>query len=600
MMNIQYLNSENLYYSFLSGAQEVIRNKRILNEINVFPVSDGDTGSNLASTMISIIEEARIYTTVKETMNSIADAALNGARGNSGIIIAQYINGIFMSIQNDDNLSMSTFADMVKNAVPHAYHAITNPVEGTIITVIKDWADSIDRYKNQSEDFHSLLSTSMEDAEKSLSETTMKLKVLEDSNVVDSGAKGFVYFIQGFTNFLKTGSFLTDRALNQEEISFSEYPDHNQGVIHERYCTEALISGNNLDLEEIKHELSSLGDSLVVAGNHGKVKIHIHTNFPEQIFQTLKVKGTIIQQKADDMIRQNESAYEKKYKIALVTDSIADLPKEVMDKYQIHMMPLNLAFEDTLYLDKVTMTPEVFYPLLENAIEYPKSAQPSPREVEKFLGTILTHYDEVVVITVSGEQSGTNSLFNKTAEKLAREGKKIAVINSKNNSLAEGLLVLKAAELIEQGKNFTEVVETIETLRQNTEILVSVNTLKYMVRSGRVSKVTGFAGSLVNLKPVITNDPNGKGTIATMAFSEKSNTQKILHMMKKDHKERTITRFSIGHANDPIRAEEVSKLCENLLGFEPDYTMNISTIVGMSAGVGAVAVAYMTEKGEPS
>ncbi len=599
-MNIQYLNSENLYYSFLSGAQEVIRNKRILNEINVFPVSDGDTGNNLASTMISIIEEARIYTTVKETMNSIADAALNGARGNSGIIIAQYINGIFMSIKNDENLSMSSFADMVKNAVPHAYQAITNPVEGTIITVIKDWAESIDRYKNESEDFHTLLSTSMGDAEKSLNETTLKLKVLEDSNVVDSGAKGFVYFIQGFTNFLKTGSFVTDRALNQEEISFTEYPDHNQEDIYERYCTEALVSGANLDLEQIKKELSPLGDSLIVAGNLGKVKIHIHTNSPEKIFQVLKSKGMIIQQKADDMIRQNESAYKKKYKIALVTDSIADLPKEYMDKYQVHMMPLNLAFEDTLYLDKVTMTPEIFYPLLEEAAEYPTSAQPSPRDVEKFLGTVLTHYDEVIVITVSGEQSGTNSLFNKVAEKLTHDGKKIAVINSRQNSLAEGLLVLKAAELIEEGKSYLQIVEEIEALRQNTEILVSVNTLKYMVRSGRVSKVTGFAGSLVNLKPVITNDPNGKGTIATMAFSEKSNTEKILKMMKKDHKERTITRFSIGHANDPKRADEVSRLCQKLLGFEPEYTMNISTIVGMSAGVGAVAVAYMTEKGEQS
>ncbi|NLB20203.1 MAG: fatty acid-binding protein DegV, partial [Clostridium sp.] len=123
------------------------------------------------------------------------------------------------------------------------------------------------------------------------------------------------------------------------------------------------------------------------------------------------------------------------------------------------------------------------------------------------------------------------------------------------------------------------------------------NTLKYMVRSGRVSKVTGFAGSLVNLKPVITNDPNGKGGIATMAFSEKSNTEKILQMMTKDHKERKIIRFSIGHANDEVRALEFSKLCQNLLGFEPEYMMNISTIVGMSAGTGAVAVAYMTERG---
>src|SRR5690554_5649351 len=273
-MSITYLDSEKIYYSFLSGAQEVIRNKKVLNEINVFPVSDGDTGSNLAHTMHTIMQEAKIARTVKETMNSIADAALNGARGNSGIIIAQYINGIFMSIRSDDNLTLSSFAEMVKNAVPHAYHAISNPVEGTIITVIKDWADAIDRYKDHAKDFHELLSESAQVALTSLKETTHQLKILEESNVVDSGAKGFVYFVEGFTHFLKTGHFVSDHEIDQEDISFVEYPSHDHDVIHERFCTEALLSGKDLDLAAIRNELKPYGDSLIVAGNTGKAKVH--------------------------------------------------------------------------------------------------------------------------------------------------------------------------------------------------------------------------------------------------------------------------------------------------------------------------------------
>ena len=109
-MSIQFLDSEKLYYSFLSGAQEVIKNKRILNEINVFPVSDGDTGSNLAHTMNAILSDARMDQTVEGTMNSIADAALTGARGNSGIIMAQYINGIFMSLPKEEAITMAGFA----------------------------------------------------------------------------------------------------------------------------------------------------------------------------------------------------------------------------------------------------------------------------------------------------------------------------------------------------------------------------------------------------------------------------------------------------------------------------------------------------------
>lgn len=597
-MSITYLDSEKIYYSFLSGAQEVIRNKKVLNEINVFPVSDGDTGSNLAHTMHTIMQEAKIARTVKETMNSIADAALNGARGNSGIIIAQYINGIFMSIRSDDNLTLSSFAEMVKNAVPHAYHAISNPVEGTIITVIKDWADAIDRYKDHAKDFHELLSESAQVALTSLKETTHQLKILEESNVVDSGAKGFVYFVEGFTQFLKTGHFVSDHEIDQEDISFVEYPSHDHDVIHERFCTEALLSGKDLDLDAIRNELKPYGDSLIVAGNTGKAKVHIHTNEPTAIFQILKTKGTILQQKADDMIRQNEDAYHRKYPIALVTDSIADLPLEYMDAHQIHMMPLNLLFDSSTYLDKVTMTPEVFYPLLDQVEEYPKSAQPNPKTAESYLGTIASHYDKILVITVAKAQSGTHGVFEKAAERFRKEGKEIVVIDSKQNSGAEGLLVMKASELIQQGRSLSEIVSAIEDLRKDTKILVSVNTLKYMVRSGRLNRAAGLAGSIVNLKPVVSLDEEGKGSIAAKAFSEKSNTDKILQIMKKDHAEKKITRFNILHANAEKRAHELKERTAALLGYEPEYIMNISTIVGMSAGVGTVAVSYMCEEGD--
>lgn len=597
-MSIQYLDSEKLYYSFLSGAQEVIRNKRILNEINVFPVSDGDTGSNLAHTMHSILQEAKIQATVKETMNSIADAALTGARGNSGIIMAQYINGIFMSLPKEDSITMSGFSEMVNGAVPHAYHAIANPVEGTIITVIKDWAAAIHRYKDHAKDFHDLLSASVADAVTSLKHTPEKLKVLEEAKVVDSGAKGFVYFLEGFASFLSTGLFKSDQNLIQETIDFTEYPGHDHEEILERYCTEALISGENLDLDALRTELGPLGASLIVAGNPHKVKIHIHTNTPVEFFQLLKKKGTILQQKADDMIRQNEAAYRRKYSIALVTDSIADLPMEYLDQEQIHMLPLNLVFEETTYLDKVTMTPEVFYPLLDAAQEYPKSAQPNPKVVDNFLGSIASHYDEILVITVAKVQSGTHNVFEKAAQKFAKEGKKIYVVDSRQNSAAEGLLVMKASELIREGRTFEEIVETIESLRSETKILVSVNTLKYMVRSGRLGKVSGIAGKILNLKPVVSLDAEGKGSIAAKAFSEKANTQKILEIMKQDHQKSAITRYSIVHANDENRALALKKQVSDYLGFEPVYMMNISTIVGMSAGVGSVALSYMREKGD--
>ena len=595
-MDISKLDSEKLYYSFVSGAQEVIKNKNSLNEINVFPVADGDTGSNLSSTMHAIILEAKISGSVKETMNSIADAALTGARGNSGIIIAQYINGIFLSLMDEETITIPSFAETVKNAVPYAYQAISDPVEGTIITVIREWADAVYSHKDLSANFSELFSKSLITANKSLEATTSRLKVLQDSKVVDSGAKGFVYFLQGFATFLRTGKVDLEVSDEPEDLSFNEELIHSQGEIHHRYCTEALLSGDAIDLEALKAELALYGDSLIVAGNNHKARIHIHANAPEQVFQVLRKKGIILQQKADDMVRQNESAFDRKYDTALITDSIADIPQTMLDHYQVHMLPLNLNFDNTSYLDKVTMTPELFYPLLEEAIEYPKSSQPNPIVVEKYLETVLSHYDKVIILTVAKEQSGTNSVFQNAVSKKLHEGKKIAVIDSKRNSGAEGLLVMKAAEMIAAETPFDEIVGAIERLRDRTNIFVSVNNLKYMVRSGRLSKVSGMAAMSINLKPVVSIDAEGKGSIAEKAFSEKGNEKKLFRLLEKVNAQEKISRYAIVHANNPEKAEAYRKRSVALLGKEPEYIMNISTIVGMSAGVGTVAISYMCEE----
>jgi len=595
-MDISKLDSEKLYYSFVSGAQEVIKNKNSLNEINVFPVADGDTGSNLSSTMHAIILEAKISGSVKETMNSIADAALTGARGNSGIIIAQYINGIFLSLMDEEMITIPSFAETVKNAVPYAYQAISNPVEGTIITVIREWADAVYSHKDLSANFSELFSKSLITANKSLEATTSRLKVLQDSKVVDSGAKGFVYFLQGFATFLRTGKVDLEVNDEPEDLSFNEELIHSQGEIHHRYCTEALLSGDAIDLGALKAELALYGDSLIVAGNNHKARIHIHANAPEQVFQVLRKKGIILQQKADDMVRQNESAFDRKYDTALITDSIADIPQAMLDHYQVHMLPLNLNFDNTSYLDKVTMTPELFYPLLEEAIEYPKSSQPNPIVVEKYLETVLSHYDKVIILTVAKEQSGTNSVFQNAVSKKLHEGKKIAVIDSKRNSGAEGLLVMKAAEMIAAETPFDEIVGAIERLRDRTNIFVSVNNLKYMVRSGRLSKVSGMAAMSINLKPVVSIDAEGKGSIAEKAFSEKGNEKKLFRLLEKVNAQEKISRYAIVHANNPEKAEAYRKRSVSLLGKEPEYIMNISTIVGMSAGVGTVAISYMCEE----
>lgn len=590
-MKLEKMNSENIYYGFVSGAHEVIKQRKELNRINVFPVADGDTGSNLAYTMNTIIQNANIESSARETMGSIAEAALIGARGNSGIIFAQFINGIYMEMEEVEDFSVKSFSRSVSKAVEYAYKAIAEPVEGTMITVMKDWADSLDSHRENVADFNELFTSSLEVALKSLMDTPKKLKVLRDAKVVDSGAKGFVHFVEGFLNFIMTGKIEADLE-SSDELKLSDEHVHFEGDfdLENRYCTEALIEGENLDIDYIREKLKEFGVSLISAGNKKKMRIHIHTENPDELFFKLKEYGKITYQKVDDMKRQYESMYSRNSDIALVTDSIADLPKELMDKYQIHLVPLNLLIEDTNYLDKVTITPSYFYKLMDQLEEYPSSSQPTVLEVEKALNELSEHYKSIVVVTVSKQMSGTYNSFIQAVEKLAKKDINIEVIDSKLNSGAQGLVVLRAAEEIAKGKSFNEVVKITRETVENTDIFVSVPTLKYMLKSGRVGKAKAMAASILNLKPVVSIDEDGNGIVIGNAFSTNGNTKKIKELVDEIMKDKTISRYSLVHANASDRLEEYKKYYEELLGKEAEYIMEISPIVAMNAGIGCVAI----------
>ncbi|WP_422486921.1 DAK2 domain-containing protein [Gudongella sp. DL1XJH-153] len=594
-MTMNKLNGEDLYYAFLSGANEVIKQKYELNRINVFPVPDGDTGSNLAFTMYTIVEEARIKQTVKQTMESIAEAALNGARGNSGIIFAQYINGMYMEMTEDDDVTVEGFTHLANQAVQYAYKSIAEPVEGTMITVIKDWALSLQEYRGKAADFGELMGDSLLAAADSLKRTPEKLKVLRDAHVVDSGAKGFVHFLEGFIKFIKTNEKVhfeedySDILIQTEDMHIMDNMD-----LHFRYCTEALIQGENLDVDNIKHDIADIGNSLVIAGNRNKVRIHIHATQPEELFRRLRKHGRIIQQKADDMKRQFEAIHSRAYPIALLTDSIADLPKEVMDKYQIYMLPLNLMADGSNYLDKTTISSEYFYKLMDEIDEYPSSSQPSSVIAEDYIRFLRSNYSKVIVITVSDKMSGTLNTFKKALEKLGIDDGSVALIDSKRNSGAEGLIVMKAAEMIHEGMDFQEILDKLDSIIQRSEIFVSVTDLKYMVKSGRISKYVGFAANTLNFKPVVSIDKEGNGSIIGKAFSVDSNTKKIYSLVEEINKEKGIERYAIVHADALERAKDYEKYLVDTLGKEPEYIMDISTIVAMSAGIGTVGVALIS------
>jgi DegV family protein with EDD domain len=577
----------------MAGGNEVIKDQKYLNKINVFPVPDADTGTNLASTMRSIAEGVVPNPSFYKTVHSIADKALSGARGNSGIIFAQFLHGISEEIKNVNRISTSSFGEIVKNAVQYAYRSVVSPVEGTMLSVMKDWAEAVYQQRTQKRDFVDLLSYSLQVTKKSLIETRYKLPVLAKAGVVDAGAKGFVDFLEGITNFIKMGKLkkIPKPIALWEDSGFHVHK--NKGAIEHRYCTEALFLGKGMDLNKFREEIIPFGSSAIVAGSGEKVRIHVHTNHPADLFFRLKDFGTITQLKADDMQKQYEASYEKKSKIALVTDSACDLPQEIIDEYQIHVIPFNLSFGDSLFLDKVTITPEQFYTLLKTHKEHPKSSQPSLKTVQNLFSFLASHYDSIIAVNISDKLSGAFK-FSQEASSIV-QNKKISVIDSKHLSVSLGLIVLRAAEEIFKGKSHEEIVNLGQEWISKTMILVDIQTLKYMVRGGRVSPMKGFLAKILNLKPIVSLDSDGKADAFGKSFSRRGNIKKIMRTIKERTDREKLWNYAIVHAQNRERAEMYAEQIEGLTGREPAYIMDISPVIGVHNGIGAVGIALMFE-----
>ncbi len=588
------INGKFLYYAFVSGANQILEHQNEINEINVFPVRDKDTGTNLASTVRSVIDNIKPYKSYKKTANSIAEMALTGARGNSGIIFAQFLFGVSQETPNKKTINLTEFAESLYKSIDYIYDSVENPVEGTILTVIKDWAEFLYSKKHLVNDFAEVMINSLLVLEKSLEETRSKLKALNKTSLVDAGAKAFVLFIEGAVDFLKNKNIRKLVFKSTEKISLIHTEENPEKDIKHRFCSEAIIKNISQSKDELKKFLRQKGDSVVVAGSEKMCRIHVHTNYPAELFQKLKSIGTITFQKVDDMVRQNEIATRRKWNIALVTDSSCDLPQELIDFYQIHRLPISLNFGENHYLDKVTIHADQFYDMLESEADFPKSSQINEQAFTNLYSHLASHYDVVIALHLSKNFSGTYANSVKAAKRISKEfNKSLHVFNSKNLSGALGLLVLKTAQNIEAGYSLEEIIEGIEKDIKQTKIFVSVKNLKAMIRSGRVSAQKGFVANLLHLNPIVSMDENGKSLLFGNSFGQKSGLKKIYKHITKISRDKKIWNYIVLHANNPQEADKIAKKMNEIVGKSPIAILNISPVIGMHAGKGAVSISLL-------
>ncbi len=302
----------------LVGAKQLEINRAKVDALNVFPVPDGDTGTNMSLTMQSAVREltACQSNAFSEVCNSVSKGALRGARGNSGVILSQILKGICTVLSNCQEVDTKTFAKALEQGTKVAYGAVSVPKEGTILTVIRMMSEYAMKIANKKKTFEDFFKEVIDEGERALALTPTMLPVLKKAGVVDSGGVGLMVIIKGFASEL-TGEEIADSVTEAEsEPTESDFGDNSSiinmdlGDIQYAYCTEFFIINMKMSttlsaIDRLRERLMKIGDSVICIGDLELVKVHVHTNEPGKALTYALELGELDRPKIENMLEQN-------------------------------------------------------------------------------------------------------------------------------------------------------------------------------------------------------------------------------------------------------------------------------------------------------
>jgi DegV family protein with EDD domain len=585
---ISHVDAARLEQALLAGIANVFRRRDHINAINVFPVADSDTGTNLAFTLASVRRaiEGEPGRSLPDLLRGVADAALDGARGNSGAIMAQYFQGLSESGREYQVLDGQRLAAVSAAGARSAWSAMSNPVPGTLPTVLEDFADELDGLtRNGVDDIREMFRRGLDRARRSLAGTPDQLSALRDAGVVDAGAQGFVDMLEGIWRYMRSGR-MPRFAAESAPPPVAEAGERAAPEEH-RFCTECLIEGEGLDVTELRERLDGLdASSLVVAGGERRARVHIHTDSPGEIFSLCGEFGELTQQKADDMTRQH-GLMNHQGSVAIVTDSAADLPADEIERLGIHVVAVRLNFGDEEFLDKLTMTPAQFYARLAESPTHPQTSQPPPADFRRQYELLTSHGLEVLGLQISGRLSGTLQAARQTAERVDPD--RIEVMDTRNAACGQGLMVLWAAEAAAKGWERVAIRTRLTEMRESFKTYALARDLSWGVRGGRIKPWLEKVARALRLNPVLTASPEGelvpRGVIAGRGAAVDKFARYLLRRMEPDATYRVI----ISHTD---AREDARTLRRKLLAGHPRvdacWVVEASPAVGAHAGPGTL------------
>lgn len=578
----------------IAAAKKIVAHQEEINRINVFPVADKDTGYNLAATLLGV--EGTIYpksySTFRELTQDIKTAAMINARGNAGMIYTGYVIEVLDRIKHLETIDAFHLALAMKKGIKSSRLAILEPVEGTILDVIKTAGQKSFEFAKirKEKNIIKVLAEAHKASQIALKETKEKLAVLKENDVVDAGALGFVKILEAWIESLK-GMPVSSES-NFSSPSFVAIQQTKEELKYSKEVVLMFEKTPGTEMEDLKKELSLLGDSLEILETAGKIKLHIHTNQPEAVLDKFKnLPG--FESRVEDM--EIQIGRKGKKPLGLVVDEVADLPKDFLKKNDIFEVPFLTRFPD----GEIIVSKEEIYGKMEQALKagkpLPTTSAPSFQEFFSAFEKAFEKFEKILVITISSKLSGAYSSA-RIARSIYKKPKKlnIYVFDCNTAEVAEGLAAVKAIELISQGKKTEEIVEILRGFCPKITLVACLSDFRYVVRGGRFKLPKIFVGPVFFIQKIgirfLVGLKNGKLRFFSVALG-KDAAGILAKEIDKKRNGRKI-RLAIAYAGRRAEADKFESLLRGKPGIEISFISPVSPVVATHTGPGALLIGF--------
>lgn len=560
---MDYISQNELKKMLLFSSERIERDKEQINKINVFPVPDQDTGNNLSATLEGIKSniEDKNFESIAELSDSVLDGALTSAQGNTGIIYTGFLAGFFPCIAEEKEVSAEKMGIAFEKGYERARESIQDPKEGTMLDVIKAFALAIKDYSKKEKDIVKNFYFALEKANEALLDTPNKMEVLKKAGVVDAGGLGFLMILETYLDTLKEQEEDSFVIKTRQETEIMR-PKRFIQILSNRYEVVALLDDGYCDEKQIREKLDPLGNCLDIIKIKNRTKIHIHTDMPYEVRDIIKKMGNIENLRIEDMAKEvtGQKSVEN-VSIGMVIDERAGLSPKIISHYDIEVIPLRIIWEEGENVAGENVCQRIKEAKEKGISSCPKIEPILPEFFMESYKTQLQKFDDVLCIVSSSVLSNNYDSALKGRDLLSEEEKShIYVIDSKNISAGQSILILEALEMIAEQRKIEEIVRKIDKTidKVNLYCIVEKNDWWNKEKKSWFKKKTRYSlGEMRNGK--IVHIENVKNTEFAEAIF-----RKIEKNSKKEIKNGKRIRAVIAHGDNLEEAEKLKKLLKGI------------------------------------